>query len=225
MGKRLIIKGADFSANGMKSIQYMNVLYSTYIGLLDNPIWDIVGEGMPITSINIKEATIEIDAILRNNMTHFEIFKGSITDDYNTIRTYINKNYKSDHVTDEPFDLYVQHRSGAASTKFVDTESGIDAHIVITPLVVTLNGNTGSEIAQFGTEKSPIIKGGIYGCPKNSTNTNICVKYKRIAVKDADGNLLVNYLPAIGNGGKACLYDTVSETFIYPSDDQKWVAE
>ena len=216
MGKRLIIKGADFSANGMKSVTYMNFIYSPLKNARET--FPIVGTGLPVTSYDQKRGTIEVLVDVTNADTTFVIIIGRISDD--RVRLYISKKYKENSVGEQTIDMNVQWGSGAPNGSTTITPG--EQLIIIQPNTVKINNVD----ATFTTQPNHIegIINSIGLCSRTGS-TDVCVKYKRITFKDSDGEILANYLPALDDNDAVALYETVSKTFVYPNADSGWVAE
>ena len=65
MGKRLIIKGADFSENGIKALDFVSNVYSK----TRSQFVKLIGEGCAITSIPNNNINIMVKFKFSNNDT------------------------------------------------------------------------------------------------------------------------------------------------------------
>lgn len=216
MGKRLIIKGADFSVNGMKTVTYMNCVYSP----LQNETevtFPIVGTGLPITSYDQK-GTIEVLADVTNADTIFSILRGKIST--GAKRLYLTKLYKAESIGEQTIDISVMWGAGAIKGSATITPG--EQLIIIQPYSVKFNNVDVAFTLQPSHTEGKLTSIGLFS---RTGNTATCVKFKRITFKDSDGEILANYLPALDDNDAVTLYETVSKTFIYPDADSGWVAE
>lgn len=216
MGKRLIIKGADFSANGMKSVTYMNCVYSP-LRNSDIATFPIVGTGLPITSYD-RSGTIEVLADVTNSDTMFTILRGRISTDAQ--RLVLIKSYKANSIDEPAIDIKVQWGSGTPHGSVTITPG--EQLIIIQPYSIKFNNVDVTFDLTPNHSDGVLTSIGLYSM---TGQTAVCVKYKRITFKDNNGEILANYLPALDDNDAVALYETVSKTFIYPNAESGWVAE
>lgn len=115
-----------------------------------------------------------------------------------------------------PYNLGIAWGAGAGNySKDIDSAKEVVMSIGSSILV---DGETLTPTSQPFFESDIFNNIRIYGAGSSS------VKYKRITFKGSNGEVIANYLPAL-NGEKVALYDTVSETYIYPNDGAAWIAE
>lgn len=219
MGKRLIIKGADFSVNGMKSVNYKNALYCTSI--TTNPTFYLVGSGKPLETIS-SDYVIEIEADVENKASQFNVFRAWFFTTGNAYRLSVNKpNTTASGVS--PFVMKSQVLDGEYNIEHASVANGHKS-IIFKNGDVYIDGVKGNKTPKYPKGAETLTFAALYGI--NSAGNDVSVKYNRITFKTADGaTTLANYVPALDDSGIVALYDSVSENFIYPEEGTDWVAE
>lgn len=206
MGKRLIIKGADFSENGIKALNFVSNVYAT---VRSNQGIRLVGDGCAITSIPNNNVNIMIKFKFSNNDTIGDLFGcyGSNPNPY----LFFTKTYNSQILAEQNCKAHIYTYT-----------NGIPA------LEVTLKKNEIYTIDIKASEKKIIWN----GVEHENVDVGVASELAKMKIlNDADvfrimefkyytnkGNVLMHLLPIKDDDGVPCLYDTITETNFYPSE-------
>lgn len=216
MGKIIIIKGADFSKNGMKSVNYVESIFCTTFqnGVNANRVPMVIAE-----NINC-EHTIKFEVELTNNATTFCIIAGwyDITDEGARTRLFLSKPYKANSAGEETFIINHQWGTGLAVEGKTDVTPGI--HEFTFAEGVFIDGEKMS--GDYSRKNVPLEKVSL--CTGTTTNPVVSVKWRHIEIINPEGETIKDLYPAL-NEGKACLYDEISKSFIYGSEGYEWQYE
>ena len=216
MGKRIIIKGADFSKNGMKSVNYVESIFCTtwQNGLDANKLPMVIAENISC------EHTIKFEVELINNATQFYIIAGwydFTVEGGPRIRFLLTKPYKANSAGEETFILNPQWGTGAPVEGKADVTPGIHEFTFADGVFID-----GEKMLGEYYRKSPLEKVSLYtGTPNNAV---VSVKWRHIEIINPEGETIKDLYPAL-NEGKACLYDEISKSFIYGSEGYEWQYE
>lgn len=211
MGKRLIIKGADFSANGMKVVNYQSYIYSKkkYQSSADfnNSAMNIVGDGCPITEFSGFTGKITIVAYLQGVSTEYGLMAGTIAS--GNTRLNVGKSYEANS-NHSPFKIMVQFGSGSyeGSTTIENGEHTIvldSKKVYVDGVEVPVTGSVSASNYLF----NKIVLFGEF-----NTASQPQAKYKRITFEQG-GSVVADYRAAKDESGVACMYEEVSKTYVH----------
>lgn len=191
MGKRLIIKGADFSENGIKGVQLKNSIKTTqddqFVHILDK-----------IGTFNPAVNSVEVEYTAHNNSRGYVFIAQSPS------RIFTGSN-----------EMQLYYGNNAAAQNAVSIVIDERASVVLTPTKGYINGEEFEYTQEVVSKATTEFR--VWGGSSNDAGN---ISIHRLAVKDAEDNYLVNLLPAIDDEDVACLYDTVSEEFVYAEDGE-----
>ena len=198
MGKKIVIKGADFSESGFKSVRVMNSIGISTMG----QYFIVVGETGPV-----KEYLNGSDTIICN----FQINNAS----FESVIPLFKYGYRPS-LEFSTYNSKPQVRIGFRGQDLGYRPIELGKHTIeMTAQNVILDGSQIEGIT--GQENSAITDLWLFSSantPGNYTPTD-SIRINRFAIKDADGNYKVDLYPAVDEDGVACLYDSVSEKYYY----------
>ena len=206
MGKRLIIKGADFTENGMKALNYVSNVYST---VRSNHAVILVGENCAITTIPNNNINIMIKFKFSNNDTLGNLFECFGSNPHPNL--FFAKSYNSEIHAEQECNMYIYRYSNNGPS-----------------LTLNLKKDEIYTIDMKASEKKIILNGVEY----ENVNTGIPGELSKMHIlSDADvfrimefkyytnnGNVLMHLIPIKDYDGVPCLHDTITETNFYPSE-------
>lgn len=202
MGKKLIIRGADFSENGISSVMIKSGLKTT----ADNQFIEILGVGgvehIYPTSYKLK-ASFSID---RSKTTQGDLEYG-FGSNKTQIIPYVNSSGTANVVAFSWGSIEAINKGQGLVTDFVvEMENG----------KVTVNGN---EYA-VTTGESSENHFGVFGKLNTSGTLEHGSKegyltFKDLKIYDGGNELIGHYRPCVDANGVACIYESVNDKYYY----------
>lgn len=212
MGKKIIIKGADFSANGIKSYDLYEYIYATKKGdgiiipLSDTPIG---------ASIKPSDLAIEVSCYYTANAnTNGELFE--CLNSSGNPRMKVAKVYNSD-VSVSHLTLWYAASNNDAATQVQNVESGIKT-ILFKDSNIYMNG---SKVGSIGTSNDSMTTLSLLS-RKEWEGT---WKLSHIKLMSNAGEVYLDLYPAKDDRGKVCVFDAISKKYYYGGEGNTLAVE